>query len=209
MKKLTLSLLLLLAIFTGCNSEPKDTVPDAADQNTVVIASGECFNVEEIKKGGIVKYRYTVYTLDGDELERAFCAEKPKVAQVTKTLLGVRFSDGGHNWTRFFDVENGVVSESFMNSFWSDGTLVAYADYNNGRRMVVCDIFDYAGFRSETEIESPTWNIYVIATQLSEDGKQLIVEYVDGDGTNPDAEIKTVTLPLTDEPLLPDDGEEK
>lgn len=209
MKKLVLPLLLCLLMLCACGSgddvgaKPTDTV----DENTKVIASGEGFSVEQITKDGNVKYRYTVTDLDGAELESAYCAEMPKVAQVSKTLIGIRFTDGNNVWTRYFDLKNAKISESFMDAFWSDGTLVAYSDFVGHEIVAVRDIFDADGFYAEVELEgSDLWRITVIAAEVSEDGETLTVEYVDGDGKNPAAEIKTAALPLTDTPAP--DGEE-
>lgn len=205
MKKSVLLLLLCVLLLCGCSKEPPANTTDPTDETVKVIASGACFTVEEIVKGGITKYSYTVTDANGKVIETAFCAEKPRVSQVNNSLVGMRFTDDNHMWIRYFDTASGRASESFMNAFWSDGSLVAYASYDNGVIMVVRDIFDEDGFRSTTPADSTLWNVHVIAAEVSEDGCTLAVEYVDGDGTNPDAEIRTVTLPLCEMPEEPEE----
>lgn len=205
MKRVVLPLLICLMLLCGCSKEPPAKTTNPTDETVKVIASGECFTVEEIVKDCITKYSYSITDINGKVIETAFCAEKPRVSQVDKNLVGMRFTDNNHMWTRYFDTASGRVSESFMSAFWSDGTLVAYASYDNGVIMVVRDIFDDEGFRSSTPAESTLWNVHVIAAEVSEDGTGLVVEYVDGDGTNPDAEIRTVTLPLCEIPEEPEE----
>ena len=199
MKKLIAPLLLCVLLLCACTqgAEPPVQTKDAENSRTLV--STDTFTVEAVVDGENVKYRYTVFDLDGKTIESAFCAEMPKVSQVSEALAGIRFTDDGHSWARYYDLKNGKASESFMNAFWSDGELVAYNAYDNGHIMVVRSIFDESGYHFETPVESDSWQIFVTAAELSEDGTSLSVEFVDGDGTNPDAKVKTITLPLVPE----------
>lgn len=198
MKRIIVPLLLCLILLCACTSptEPPAQTKEDTSTTTRTLASADAFLVEEINDNGNVRYRYTVYGLDGKEIESALCAEAPKVSQVSDTLIGIRFSDDEHNWARYYDLESGRASESFMNAFWSDGELVAYNTYDNGHIMVVRSIFDEAGYHFETPVESDSWRICVLAAELSEDGKTLTAEYVEGDGSNSEARLRTVKLPL-------------
>lgn len=198
MKKFVLPLLLCLLMLCACSSDPHAAIDDLDNETVKVISSGDCFAIEEIQDGSVVKYRYTVTGQNGDVLESALCAERPLVSQVSSDLIGMRFTDGNNRWTRYFDTKDMRVSESFMNAFWSDGTLVAYSAFDGDVYMTVRSIFDDNGFSSVTTLDSISWTVYVLATEVSEDGSELTVEYVEGNGTNPDAELKTVTLTLTD-----------
>lgn len=197
MKKSLLPLLLCALLLCACGTDAPEASPSPDPETTKIIASGDCFTVEEIVGENVTKYYYTITAADGTVLESAYCAERPKVSQVGADLVGMRFTDDNHVWTRYYDTANGRVSKSFMNAFWSDGTLVAYSGYDDDVILVVRDIFDDNGFRSETPADSLLWSIHVVAAEPSEDGKLLTVEYVDGDGKNPDAVIKTAKLPLT------------
>lgn len=196
MKRAALTLLLCALLLCACGTDAPEASPSPDTETAKVIASGECFTVEEIVGEKVTKYYYTVTAEDGTVLESAYCAERPKVSQVSEGLVGMRFTDDNHVWTRYYDTKNGVVSKSFMNAFWSDGTLVAYSSYDDDVILVVRDIFDDNGFRSETPADCLLWSVHVVAAEPSEDGKLLNVEYVEGDGENPDAEIKTAKLPL-------------
>lgn len=198
MKKFVLPLLLCLLMLCACSNDPHATIDDLDSKTVNVISSGDCFTIEEIQDGSVVRYRYTVVGQNGDVLETALCAERPLVSQVDADLIGMRFTDGNNRWTRYFDTKDMIVSESFINAFWSDGTLVAYFGFDGDVYMTVRSIFDDNGFCSVTTLDSMSWTVYVLATEVSEDGSELAVEYVEGKGTSPDAEIKTVTLPLTD-----------
>lgn len=199
MKKLIAPLLLCVLLLCACTQGAEPPVQTKDVENSRTLVSTDTFTVEAVVDGENVKYRYTVFDLDGKTIESAFCAEMPKVSQVSEALAGIRFTDDGHSWTRYYDLKNGKASESFMNAFWSDGELVAYNAYDNGHIMVVRSIFDESGYHFETPVESDSWQIFVTAAELSEDGTSLSVEFVDGDGTNPDAKVKTITLPLVPE----------
>lgn len=199
MKKLIAPLLLCVLLLCACTQGTEPPVQTKDVENSRTLVSTDTFTVEAVVDGENVKYRYTVFDLDGKTIESAFCAEMPKVSQVSEALAGIRFTDDGHSWARYYDLKNGKASESFMNAFWSDGELVAYNAYDNGHIMVVRSIFDESGYLFETPVESDSWQIFVTAAELSEDGTSLSVEFVDGDGTNPDAKVKTITLPLVPE----------
>lgn len=199
MKKAILPLLIAVLLLAACGTNEPSIPKEQDDESSRVLVSGECFSVEEIVKNDSVRYRYTVLNSDGSVLEKAFCAERPAVSQVSENLVGMRFTDDNHAWSRYFDTEKGKVSESFMNAFWSNGLLVAYNSYDeSGHIMVVRDIFDDEGFRSETHVESDALMITVVAAELAEDGETLTVEYVSGNGSNPDAKIFSLPLPLTE-----------
>ena len=199
MKKLIAPLLLCVLLLCACTQGAEPPVQTKDVENSRTLVSTDTFTVEAVVDGENVKYRYTVFDLDGKTIESAFCAEMPKGSQVSEALAGIRFTDDGHSWARYYDLKNGKASESFMNAFWSDGELVAYNAYDNGHIMVVRSIFDESGYRFETPVESDSWQIFVTAAELSEDGTSLSVEFVDGDGTKPDAKVKTITLPLVPE----------
>ena len=199
MKKLIAPLLLCVLLLCACTQGAEPPVQTKDVENSRTLVSTDTFTVEAVVDGENVKYRYTVFDLDGKTIESAFCAEMPKVSQVSEALAGIRFTDDGHSWARYYDLKNGKASESFMTAFGSDGELVAYNAYDNGHIMVVRSIFDESGYLFETPVESDSWQIFVTAAELSEDGTSLSVEFVDGDGTNPDAKVKTITLPLVPE----------
>ncbi len=201
MKKLIAPLLLCVLLLCACTqgAEPPTQTEGDGGESVRTLASTDAFIVEAVISGENVKYRYTVFDLDGKPIESAFCAETPKVSQVSDTLVGIRFTDDGRSWARYYDLKSGKASESFMNAFWSDGELVAYNAYDNGHIMVVRSIFDESGYHFETPVESDSWRICVTAAELSEDGASLSVEFVEGDGTNADARVKTITLPLVPE----------
>ena len=196
MKKLIAPLLLCVLLLCACTQGAEPPVQTKDVENSRTLVSTDTFTVEAVVDGENVKYRYTVFDLDGKTIESAFCAEMPKVSQVSEALAGIRFTDDGHSRARYYDLKNGKASESFMNAFWSDGELVAYNAYDNGHIMVVRSIFDESGYHFETPVESDSWQIFVTAAELSEDGTSLSVEFVDGDGTKPDAKVKTISLPL-------------
>ena len=180
MKKLIAPLLLCVLLLCACTQGAEPPVQTKDVENSRTLVSTDTFTVEALVDGENVKYRYTV-------------------SQVSEALAGIRFTDDGHSWARYYDLKNGKASESFMNAFWSDGELVAYNAYDNGHIMVVRSIFDESGYHFETPVESDSWQIFVTAAELSEDGTSLSVEFVDGDGTKPDAKVKTITLPLVPE----------
>lgn len=199
MKKTVVLLIVLLAVFLLCACTDNSPVDGQETTRTddKVIAEGDNFSVYELKgDDGVVKYRYEVLANDGTVIEQALCAELPMVAQVNNKMVGIRFSAEGHVFVRYYNVERGLVSKSFKNAFWDNGTLVATHDYDNGHYFLVQDIFDENGFSNTVSIECSTWQITVIAAKESDDGSQLFVEYLPGDGTANGVSRSTVTLPL-------------
>ena len=116
----------------------------------------------------------------GETLESALCAEQPQVAIINPDLLGIRFTADDHVFCRYYDVEKGLVSESFFNAFWDNGELVAYNDYENGHKMVVQSIFAHGSYYYETEIDCPSWKLTVTSCELNEKTGELTVGYVYG-----------------------------
>lgn len=200
MKKITLLLSALLLIFAlaacGDGELPPRESLYVEDSSEEVLASGENFTVTKKTDDGSVKYSYTVTANDGAVLESALCAEMPRVALCSDTVVGIRFSAGERAFCRYYDVANGRISGSFANAFWDNGELVAYHQYTNGHHMLVEDIFDENGYRYDLDLECNLLHITVTETSLSEDGSALTVKYITGDDAEADLPTVTVSLPL-------------
>lgn len=193
MKKTILAALLLCALLlTGCGDNGGDSATEPEDNGTV-ISSGDYFKVIEQTKDGVTRYSYSVTDKNGETLESALCAEQPKVAAINPDLIGVRFTDGEHMFCRYYDLKNGMVSESYFNAFWDDGTLVAYNDYENGHKMVVRSIFDYGSYYHETEVDCPAWKLTVVSCEQNEDTGELTVGYVYGEQNESTGTVKLPT----------------
>lgn len=202
MKKLFAVICIIAAVFLLCACS--DNTPVEGQENTKaegeVIAESECFSLTKLTaEDGTVKYSYEVKAKDGTVIENALCAEQPRIAQINDNLLGMRFTANDHTFSRYFDLKNGVASESIKNAFWDNGELVASNDYDNGHFFLVQSIFGDETY-IRTEIESSSWQISVIATELSADGTVLTVSYVHGDGSDAKAKVNTIKLSLVEEP---------
>lgn len=189
-KRILAALILLLALLAGCAAD--EPVPTPAPSEAVV-SSGECFKITQERSNGVTKYVYTVTDRDGKELESAMCARQPRVAVINDDLIGIRFYTDDRSFCRYYDVTKGLVSESFFNAFWDNGTLVAYNDYAGGHRMVVCDIFDSEGYSFEKEIDCPALTITVTECALDESTGELTVKYVYGDNSASSGIVKLRT----------------
>lgn len=200
-KSLIVSLLLcMLVLLCACSN---DETPDPGPSETI-ISTGDCYEVTENHSSGVTKYHYTISTLDGEELESALCAKKPKVAVLSDTLLGVRFYVDDKSFCRYYDVEKGLVSKSFFNAFWDDGELVAYHDYDNGHRMMVSDMFD-DDYYYELALEIHSLTITVTSCEQNEETGVLTVNYSYSD----DNMQGTVELPTRPSPPAEDDTPEE
>lgn len=198
MKKIIALLCIIAALFCLCACSDNSPVENRenSDADEKIVTNGKHFTVSEITgEDQIIKYRYKVTDKDGNVLEDALCAELPRVAQVNDSLIGIRFTANNHVFVRYFDVQKGLVSQSFKNAFWGNDTLVATNDYDNGHYFMVRDIFDDNGYCYKTEVDSDTWQITVTDSQLNADGTALNVKYVRGDGSTT-SQTYTVTLPL-------------
>lgn len=199
MKKFIALLCIIAALFCLCacsDNTPVDS-RESFDTDEKVVTEGKHFTVSKITgEDQIVKYRYKVTDKDGKVLEEALCAELPRVAQVNDSLIGIRFTANNHVFVRYFDVQKGLVSQSFKNAFWGNDTLVATNDYDNGHYFMVRDIFDDDGYSCKVEVDSDTWQIAVTDSQVNTNGTALIVKYVRGDGSASFSQTYTVTLPL-------------
>lgn len=180
MKKTALAAFLLCALLlTGCGGD-KMGDEDKPETTEVVLSAGDCFKVSEERSNGVTRYSYSVTAKNGETLESALCAEQPQVAIINPDLLGIRFTADDHVFCRYYDVEKGLVSESFFNAFWDNGELVAYNDYENGHKMVVQSIFAHGSYYYETEIDCPSWKLTVTSCELNEKTGELTVGYVYG-----------------------------
>ena len=93
--------------------------------------------------GGV--YNYYLYNEDGSVAEEMEgCTEKPEIT-VTDGLL-VKVTMGRESY--YYDLTNMVFSETFIDAFDEMGTLLVKAE---GRKIVVCDIFDENALYKEFE----------------------------------------------------------
>ncbi len=189
-KRILAALLLSLALLAGCSADEPASTPAPSE---TIVSSGECFKITQERSNGITKYVYTVTDKDGKELESAMCARQPRVAVISDDLIGIRFYTDDKSFCRYYDVTKGLVSESFFNAFWDNGTLVAYNDYSGGHRMVVCDIFDTDGYRFEKEIDCSALTITVTECTLDESTGELTVKYVYGESSGYSGTVKLQT----------------
>lgn len=206
MKKIIIALCIIAAVFalTACSDADFPVEPKHEELQERVVSKGDFFTVTEITNDeAVVKYQYEVTGKDGKLLESALCAQQPVVARISDSLIGVRFSADRHIFVRYYDIDKNVVSKSFRDSFWDNGSLVATRAYDNGHYFTVQDIFDENGYKSVTGIESNSWQITVIAAKVSDDGRQLFVEYIPGDGSDLNVSRSTVTLPLVEAAAKP------
>lgn len=189
MKKTILAAFLLCALLlAGCGDNGDTTVePEATG---TVISSGDNFEVTEKTSDGVTRYGYTVTDKNGETLESALCAEKPKAVVINPDLIGIRFSSDEHMFCRYYDLKNGIVSESFFNAFWDDGKLVAYNDYEDGHKMVVRSIFDYGSYYYETEVDCPSWKLTIVSCEQNEQTGELTVGYVYGEDNSATGTVK-------------------
>lgn len=201
MKRFVAIICIVAAVFVLCacnDNTPVDGQENSKTEGTV-IAENSNFTVTKLTgEDGVVKYSYEVKSRDGEVMEHALCAEQPRIAQINDNLVGIRFTANDHTFSRYYDIKNGVVSESIKNAFWDNGELVASNDYDNGHYFLVQSIFGGEVY-SKTEIQSSSWQITVLATELSKDGTVLSVSYVHGDGSDAKARINTVRLSLVQE----------
>ena len=194
--RLAAVLLLLLLCLTACGSEPTPTPEPTATAKTgdEIISKGVGFVITLGRSSdGTPRYDYTVTATDGSVIESASCAMQPKVAPLGKELLGFRFYTEEKTWCRYYDLAKGVASPSYFGAFWDNGRLVAHNDHDKSGALVVCDIFDPAGFRYEAPLPEGATEVTVIAAVPSEDGSVLNVEYL----TDLSDGRVTVTLPLS------------
>ena len=190
MKKTILAALLLCALLlSGCGDDGGDSAAEPEATGTV-ISSGDCFKVTEETSDGVTRYSYSVTDKDGETLESALCAEQPKVAVISPDLIGIRFTSDDHVFCRYYDLKNGIVSESYFNAFWDNGKLVAYNDYENGHKMVVRSIFDYGSYYYETEVYCPSWKLTVVSCEQNEQTGELTVGYVYGEDNSATGTVK-------------------
>lgn len=189
-KRIIAALILSLTLLAGCTAD--EPAPTPAPSETIV-SSGENFKITQERSNGVTKYVYTVTSKDGKELESAMCAHQPRVAVINDDLIGIRFYTDDRSFCRYYDVTKGLVSESFFNAFWDNGTLVAYNDYANGHRMVVCDIFNADGYRFEKEIDCSALTITVTECVQDESTGELTAKYVYGDNASSSGTVKLET----------------
>lgn len=197
MKKLFAVLLILLSLFlVGCGGDE----PEAPPLNTPeILSKGTGFVVTLIRADdGSVKYGYTVTASDGSEIESAVCAYQPKVAKLKEgRLIGIRFYTDNDTFCRYYDLKEGLASQSYFGAFWDNGTLVGYNDFERSGKLIVCDIFNSDGYRYEKEIQSNAMELIVTGTSVSEDGKTLSVKFKMGES----GYEQSAAMPLTaDEP---------
>lgn len=190
-KRMIAALILSLALLSGC-AATDDPAPTPAPTETV-ISSGKCFKITQDRTDGVTKYDYTVTDESGNVLESAICARQPRVAVINDDLIGIRFYTDDRSFCRYYDVKNGLVSESYFNAFWDNGRLVAYNDYAGGHRMVVCGIFDTEGYRFVQEIDCSAPAITVTECVENEETGELTVKYVYGNDSSSSGTVKLQT----------------
>lgn len=202
MKKFAIAIMLLAALLlSACGGKSGEVqIPNVIRYETdeKLIDSGTNYMVTEVRSKNVTKYSYTVTDPDGNIIESALCAEKPEVS-CKDDLVGIRFSDDGHYFCRYYNIQTKEVSKSFKNAFWDNGKQVAYYSYSNGHIFVVQDIFG-DGYYTEVPVESSSWQISV--SSAAANGNTLSVDYYEsGDKVN--AASGHVNLPLPAESPTP------
>lgn len=183
MKKAAFAAAIAAALLLAACGQDDVAIPTAEPKaQETVLSSGECFEVKQERSGGDVRYIYTVKDKSGETIENASCANEPRVAIINSSLLGVRFFADGSTFCRYYDVQNGRVSDSYFNAFWDNGKLVAYHDYDGGHRFIVRDIFDADGYYYEKPVDVFSASISVTKCEYDEDNATLNVTYSYNDG---------------------------
>ena len=174
------------------SAEPTAAQTESTGKDREIISKGDCFEVSLDRSGEIVRYDYVVKTTDGKVIESASCPQQPRVAPLSKTLLGFRFYNEDKTWCRYYDTEKGLASPSYFGAFWDNGKLVAYNDYEKNQKLVVRDIFDDSGYKYELPIDGAAMELIVVAAVPDEAGTSLTVEYLLGESSS----RLTAQLPL-------------
>ena len=201
MKKAAILICIAMALLFLCachDGSPAEAPEDSSSAERVITHTKNCKITEITDDKNFIKYLYEVTDKNGNVMEQAYCAQQPRAAQVSDSLLGVRFTLEGHTFVRYYDLEKGIISRTFKNPFWGNDTLVATHDYDNdtGHYFEVQDIFNEDGYYFRKDIVCSSIQITVTATQESTDGKSIYIKYVPGDGSNKHAYASTVSVPI-------------
>lgn len=200
MKKTLISVFLLaLLLLSACSSDIRQTStatlnPLSEEPIETVISQNDNFVIKAIESDGRVRYSYTVTAKDGTVMESALCAEEPRVAAIGDHLIGIRFTQDDHVFSRYFDYVNKRISESFRDAFWDNGVLVAYHGYENGHILVVQDIFDEGAYFVKTPVDCSSWQLTVY--NVAEENGSLKVSYYMGTAEDSNNGKGTAFLPL-------------
>lgn len=130
-------------------------------------------------------YSYCLYNEDGSVAEEVTdCTKKPEIS-VTDSLL-VKVTLGRESY--YYDLTNQVFSQIFTDAFDEMGTLLVKAE---GRKIVVCDIFDENALYKEFEDFDGglTWATSGDETpfesaEFIQDGASIRVNYISAEKNN-------------------------
>ena len=171
---LTLLAILLCASLSGCLPKAENTDTTAPEtekvtetdfQDTTVVEDGQkLFEYSKVEGG----YSYNLYNKDGSVAEYIdFCEGLPAHELIDDKLSKITIG----NETYYYDHDTKAFSETFIDVFHENGSLLIYSDAD---KLVVCDIFNEDGFYKE--FSDFTYDISVVSPFVS-------CSFIDGGGS--------------------------
>lgn len=193
---LAVAVILFVAVLWVWSPESDKTPTDLSETDDGIINSGENFIVTEINDDGSTKFQYTIVDRTGKIIEQALCNYEPKIVQKSENLLGVRFTTDTYRFYRYYNLATNEISESFMNAFWDNGTLVAYYEHNDGLKFTVCPIFG-SGYTCTVPSEATFWDVSIVSAETNSDNTELVVTFVSGKSREESPQKYYASIPLT------------
>ena len=129
----------------------------------VVISSGANFEVYDITKDNQPEYRYVIYNLDGEAVEKRTVWRTPPHITYTNddSLLSIFMGVGtGTFYVQYYDITRDLFSDIFYSVLLEGYGKIAYINVSNGRyELEIRDIFDESVFFQRVELDfSPIAN---------------------------------------------------
>ena len=189
MKRLLLLFLCFIFIFSAGCSDTQSTSSLASESRPDPIE--KFFTVQKNEDN---TYDFEVLNLNGSALisQKGYSME-PSAYLVSDTLLCLSAGGGeSTKWTRFCDLEQNLVSDTFYNVIYENEKRVVYSEFKENKHyIIVRDIFNATAPFSETVLENTSMDADpTLAASQDSDPKTVAVTYYTGLSREPN----TVTV---------------
>lgn len=137
-----LLLLLLPFCFLGCTM----TLNGDAD-NVEGIDINKYYKITKNTKSNEVSYTYVIYDSTGKVVLKDSTTKEPRIRYVSSGVLEILTNHGSSaSLCSYYDIQNNILSQSFWNPSFVDGTIIIYMDFNENRDpntlLIIQNIFN-------------------------------------------------------------------
>lgn len=177
--------IILIFLFSGCGKNTEEFVTLSDEKNYTVNAYNMGYAVSD--------YVYVIRDNSGSKLDSGYLEQsEPHFEYINNNILKFYYSYGTNaTISRFYDLQNSLISEEYQEVCYSDENYVIYPSFNeNGKTYInVCKLFDS---KTIVEKELDTDGVFITTFDVKVDNNVVTVKHAKG--VNNETIVETFNL---------------